>query len=538
MIKGLKDFINEASSGTGNQYNASLKIIRFLEKKIGQEYIDFDGQNYTNSTGNYFGYLFVSKTDTSAIRVNWEGTRFHSINFWQNWNYNVDPTMEIFTSHLGPSDSSFARLLPEIAKIIAKNNTFEDTNTETEEPSEPVDESMLTEAGKVLYDGGIYNGKQAVVRKMYDEGKSLEEIKATVQLNGKYVKSIIAKYIKEQGGSVSDVAQALNVSNIEARELCGEQQYNEDGTDEIDPRIKVLDGYKETITPSKQLKAAQELLNETEYADPDLVFDELTDYVTLIAKGVMPALLVTGQGGIGKSYNIDKILDQYGKRHETWEKIKGKASPAAMYATLWYNRDKIVVFDDCDSVFKDPDALNILKGALDNNDFREISWATKSKGIVSTVELDNNTEIAQKVQEWSDAHNGEEGFPNHFIFEGEVIFISNMKKSEIYKKDSALLTRCTCIDIVLSAEGVIKRMETVLPHIKVYKSLGARGSEGKDITNPELKQEVFDFIKSDEFLKNPKRRGRDISFRTFDQIYKLRWAGLENWKDRAYNCGG
>ena len=113
-----------------------------------------------------------------------------------------------------------------------------------------------------------------------------------------------------------------------------------------------------------------------------------------------------------------------------------------------------------------------------------------------------------------------------------------MKKSEIYKKDSALLTRCTCIDIVLSAQGVMKRMETVLPHIKIYKSLGARGSEGKDITDEELKKEVFDFMKSDEFLKNPKRRGRDISFRTLDQIYKLRWAGLENWKERAYNCGG
>ena len=537
MIKGLQDFINEAAVGAANQYSASVKIVRFLEKKIGQTYVDFDGQNYTNNEGNYFGYLFVSNSDTSAIRVNWEGNVFHSINFWQDWNYNVDPTLEIKTGKIAPGNSSFARLLPEIADIIAKNNAFEDGDAADEEPAEDIDESTLDEAAKFQYGGQIYNGKQAVVRKMYDEGKDLEDIKATVQLNGKYVKSIIAKYIKNQGGSVSEVAEALGVSNIEARELCGEH-FDDEGNESYNPAIKILDGAKETIVPSKQLKAAQEELNETEYADPDLVFDELSDYVTLIAKGVMPALLVTGQGGIGKSYNIDKILDQYGKRHETWEKIKGKASPAAMYATLWYNRDKIVVFDDCDSVFKDPDALNILKGALDNNDFREISWATKSEGMVYTTDLDDNKEIAERVQEWKDAHNGKEGFPNHFIFEGEVIFISNMKKSEIYKKDSALLTRCTCIDIVLSAQGVMKRMETVLPHIKIYKSLGARGSEGKDITNEELKKEVFDFMKSDEFLKNPKRRGRDISFRTLDQIYKLRWAGLENWKERAYNCGG
>lgn len=537
-MKSFIEILNEASVGGGNQYNASVKIVRFLEKRIGQEYIDYDGQNYTNSEGNFFGYLFVSKTDTSAIRVNWEGNTFHSINFWQSWNYNVDPTLEIKTSKIAPGNSSFTRLLPDIADILTDNNKFEDDVEGAEKEDEPnVNESLLTETGKFEYNGEIYNGKPAVIKKMYEEGKSAEEIRDTVAVPITYVRIIVAKYIKEQGGTVSDVADALGVSNIDARKLCGEK-IDDEGNAAYNPAIKILNGARETVTPTKQLKVAQEMLNDTEYADPDLVFDELSDYVTLIAKGVMPALLVTGQGGIGKSYNIDKILDQYGKRHETWEKVKGKASPAAMYATLWYNRDKIVVFDDCDSVFKDADALNILKGALDSNDFREISWATKSEGMVYTSDLDDNNEIAQRVQEWSDAHNGKEGFPNHFIFEGEVIFISNLKKSEIYKKDSALLTRCTCIDIVLSAQGVMKRMETVLPHIKVYKSLGARGSEGKDITDPALKQEVFDFMKSDEFMKNPKVRGKELNFRTFDQIYKLRWAGLENWKERAFNCGG
>jgi hypothetical protein len=258
----------------------------------------------------------------------------------------------------------------------------------------------------------------------------------------------------------------------------------------------------------------------------------------MAAKELLPALLITGQGGIGKSYNVEKILDQYGKRHETWEKVKGKASAAAMYNTLWYNRDKIVVFDDCDSVFKDPDAINVLKGALDSNDFREISWATKGEGMVYTLDLDDNKEILQRCQEWSDQHHGKEAIPNHFIFEGEVIFISNLTKAEIYKRDSALLTRCTCIDVVLSAQGVMKRLQTVLPHIKVYKAMGARGSEGKDITDEELKQEVFDFMNSDEFLKNPKVRGKELNFRTFDQIYKLRYAELPNWKDRAFACGG
>ena len=110
MIKGLQDFINEATVGAASQYSASVKIVRFLEKKIGQTYVDFDGQNYTNNEGNYFGYLFVSNSDTSAIRVNWEGNVFHSINFWQDWNYNVDPTLEIKTGKIAPGNLSICSL--------------------------------------------------------------------------------------------------------------------------------------------------------------------------------------------------------------------------------------------------------------------------------------------------------------------------------------------------------------------------------------------------------------------------------------------
>ena len=158
-MKSFIEILNEASVGGGNQYNDSVKIVRFLEKRIGQEYIDFDGQNYTNSDGNFFGYLFVSKTDTSAIRINWEGNTFHSINFWQSWNYNVDPTIEITTSKLAPGNSSFTRLLPEIADIISNNNKFEDKE-EVQEDEPNVNESLLIETGKFEYNGEIYNGKQ------------------------------------------------------------------------------------------------------------------------------------------------------------------------------------------------------------------------------------------------------------------------------------------------------------------------------------------------------------------------------------------
>ena len=540
MNKTFSSFLTEATVSGGDTFRASTKIIDFLSKKMGQTYVNLDGQKYTNNSGSYFGFLFVSQTDNSAIRINWEGNKFHSINFWLDWDYTKDPSKEIFVKDAEPGKSSFAKLLPDIAAVLKDINSFDGDNEDEQAEdteTEDLDESLLTER-KVEYEGQLYDNKSALVVKLYEDDKDLQEISNIVQLNKKYIKHILARYLYGKQGSVSEIATALGLTNQEVREAVGAEDNDDDTEIPHSEKIKVLRGAKETVVLTNSIKKGEEVLEKTEYADPDIVFDEIDSYVTMAAKELLPALLITGQGGIGKSYNVEKILDQYGKRHETWERVKGKSSAAAMYNTLWYNRNKIVVFDDCDSVLKDPDAINVLKGALDSSNFREISWATKGEGLVYTLDLDDNEEIAQRCQEWSQDHHGKEGIPNHFIFEGEVIFISNLKKAEIYKRDSALLTRCTCIDVVLSAQGVMKRIETVLPYIKVYKAMGARGSEGKDITDEEIKKEVFEFMNSDEFLKDPRVRGKDLNFRVFDQLYKLRVGLPDKWKKLAYSCGG
>ena len=68
-MKNFASFLTEATVGSGDIYRASTKIVEYLAKKIGQEYTELDGQSYTNSSGNYFGFFFFFKTDNSAIRV-------------------------------------------------------------------------------------------------------------------------------------------------------------------------------------------------------------------------------------------------------------------------------------------------------------------------------------------------------------------------------------------------------------------------------------------------------------------------------------
>lgn len=476
-MKTFKELMTEASVGKSNVYAASVKVVDFLEKSLSKAFHDVDGQKFANNSGTYFGLLFIAD-DGAAIRVNWEDTTFHSINFWDNYGEETTPTMEITVKGLGPEDRSFAKILPEIAAII-KGENYDDEDEDLDE-SVKIDEASNT----YEWEGQHYNGKPELVWALYQQGKSLDEIKTIAGTSPGHVKQIIAKRQGEMEPTVSKSG-----------------------------KVKAVAGKAETIVPLKATKAADAKLEETEYADPDTIFEELDSYVTLIGKGFMPALMITGQGGIGKSYTVTNVLKQYGSKGEDWVVMKGHCTAPAMYKFLYNHYNQICVFDDCDSIFDTADGMNVLKGALDSGEERELSWMSKGADVVDTFGCETHEEVEQRLAEFSAENNGRDGTPSYFKFEGAVIFISNLNKSVIYKKDRALLSRCTVVDIVLRAKDVIKRIKTVLPTIKIYKALGPK--DKRDITDEKIKQEVFDYISSEEFLSHPKMRGKEINFRRF-----------------------
>lgn len=125
--------------------------------------------------------------------------------------------------------------------------------------------------------------------------------------------------------------------------------------------------------------------------------------------------------------------------------------------------------------------------------------------------------------------------PSTFIFTGGIIFISNLTREYIAKKDGALLTRCNIIDINLSPSGIIQRMAMVLDSVKIYATKQENGRP-IDITNESIKKEVFDYLKSDEFLKDPRIEGHTLSFRLLNKVYIFRYAGEPNWKELAFRA--
>lgn len=497
------NYLNEAAN---NPYRASVTGINYVGKRLGKKFVHVDGQFFQNARGKFFGILFIEENGFMAIRLNWSGNTFASISVWKNYRMYKKPEYEILGTDIRVDDASYQQILnaavEQLGGIIAESS-------ELNEKTYQID----------LEDGPHYiTSVPGAIKFAIQSGELTDE--QIAKALGKKVKDV--QYVRDHMDKFR--VTETDTPNAKKDPIPANKQA---------PSIDVEEGIPENIGRTKAVRAAAEELEDTEYADPEVVFQELDDYVTLIAQGVMPALLITGQGGIGKSYSVDKILNAYGTKGEDWVKMKGRCTPSSMYRFLYAHYNQICVFDDCDSIFQTADGMNILKGALDSSDVREISWETSK--VVDTFGLETHEEIEMALAEWQASHPNDIAIPSYFRFEGCIIFISNKKKHEI--KDKALLTRCTCIDIVLKAEDVISRIATVLPNIKIYKALGS-SKEDKDITDEEIKKEVFEFMTSDEFRNNPQVKNKELNFRTFDQIYKYRYAGLPNWKKLALKAGG
>lgn len=201
---------------------------------------------------------------------------------------------------------------------------------------------------------------------------------------------------------------------------------------------------------SKILKADKEA--EYEFQNPREIFSDLQTYLDMVIDGDMYALLLTGQAGVGKTYLITKRLEERGlKKNEDYFKVTGKSTAAGMYITLFENNGKMILFDDCDSVFKDENAVNVLKGALDTSKSREISW---------------NSAVALKTPEKTP-------IPKRFDFTGKVIFISNLPKKKI---DPAIRSRAFVLEIALKKEDMIRRMWTLLPKVELPSGVYVKGT--------------------------------------------------------------
>ena len=231
-------------------------------------------------------------------------------------------------------------------------------------------------------------------------------------------------------------------------------------------------------------------------------FGFVTDMVAMLAAGAQASVVVTGPGGLGKSFTVTKALTECGfkdisvlddfavgtilKSAKTFRVIKGYSTPKGLYRTLYENKDGVIVFDDCDSVLKDPVSLNLLKGALDSYSRRIISWRADIR---------------------------DEDLPTSFEFKGRVVFISNLSSSSI---DQAIITRSMAVDLSMTNKQKIERMQHLL-------------------ASGEFMPEFDKTIKSDamSLIEKLQDSVKELSLRTLIQVTKIRQSAGKNWANLA-----
>ena len=229
-------------------------------------------------------------------------------------------------------------------------------------------------------------------------------------------------------------------------------------------------------------------------------FGFVRDMVKMLAKGDQASVVVTGPGGLGKSHTVSAALTEAGFTDlstldelevgssvpaNSYRVVKGYSTPKGLFRLLYENRNSVLVFDDCDSVLKDPVSLNLLKGALDSYSRRIISWRADMR---------------------------DEDLPNVFEFKGRVVFISNISSSNM---DQAIISRSLAVDLTMTSKQKVERMRFLLDQ-------------------PEFMPEYTMAHKTDamNLIDTLSDKVKDLSLRTLIQVTKIRKNGGD-WKDLA-----
>lgn len=237
-------------------------------------------------------------------------------------------------------------------------------------------------------------------------------------------------------------------------------------------------------------------------------FRVLDDMTRATVDGVVRGMVVTGPPGIGKSFGVEKIVDEaevmkkMGHGGQKFGVEKGAASPIGLYMLMYQYSSKgsLLVLDDSDTILYDELSLNLLKAALDSGKKRRLAWRSESKAL-------------EKY-----------GVPDEYEFEGAIIFITNLDfentRGKIGAHLEALMSRCHYLDMGISGtHEKFLRCQQIVQDGMLASYMFNNGEE----------QEILDFIKENQ------TRLRELSLRMVKKIADLRKFSKSNWRIYAEN---
>ena len=345
--------------------------------------------------------------------------------------------------------------------------------------------------------------------------------------------------IKDRGAFIKNNKEFLKSKGIKISPLFGDAvafgQAVEDAglEDEWNEFYATLEkGKRENNSVNNSVKNTQKKMDETVYSDPKYVFEDIKTLTKFVAQGGSKSLIVCGMGGIGKTYEVTSTLRKiYGEPGDKYTYHSGaKISPRSFYSAVFRERDMLQVWDEADSILKQDDTVMMLKPALDTSGKPAMEYVTNTLPMTGK----NEAEIRDYCLQCDEADtlvytnnpnklkDGEMVFPSKFYFDGQMIFISNMRASEI---EDAIKSRSIFLDVYLSATDVMNRMKTIMK------------AQYPDETDESL-NEFFDTMGASVPDEGPvtymtpelARRNKPLTIRSLVLGMALKKAGVESWE--------
>lgn len=223
-----------------------------------------------------------------------------------------------------------------------------------------------------------------------------------------------------------------------------------------------------------------------------------------VIAGHIRALIVSGAAGVGKTYTLERALASAKEDGDiNYKSVKGSMSAIGLFRMLWECSEEgnVLVIDDCDTIFYDLEALNLLKASLDTGRTRRVHWNKESRVL------------------------DEEGIPRDFEFNGAAVFITNTDfETEIERENKlaphykALLSRCLYVDLgIHTKREVLVRIGQVVFSTEFLSASGLSKAQAQEMMR---------------WLTPNAHRVRVLSIRTILQLASLvKTSG--DWKDMA-----
>jgi hypothetical protein len=546
MTINFTQFLTEASFSPQAVEKVLTILVRLIEKKIGQRLYRYAGANgfqeveIKNHPGKGKGFLYFT-TKQVAIRFNFVKGDFVSMNFWQHWE--IGKASDMYIDFGGANIVRIANIIVDkltsavhgqikkevIPAYLPEQAIPEGAELITEQAAKRVTPEEFFQIMQSTYPNADYS--EMHWRDIANAGAAAGVagipgfVKAQAVPNKKGYYSVIPPSAGSPGATAAVSAKPDPILYI---------------------KVTAQDPVSKKFLSAGESKQAQDMYNQIQNAlsdnsanmakkeieNPDTLFGALSNLVKLVIKGTNKALMIYGGPGTGKSFTVTSAIEQAGLvKNRDWYHVKGKITTQALYELLFIHRDdKIIVFDDADSVFNNEDSGNILKAALDSYDERIISWLSpRTQNIARLNDAQReafNKEVDKRLAEDPlgedeveyDEDTGKSKvvkkkplkYPSEFRYDGRIIFISNLGLKDI---DSAVLTRSFKINMDLTDEQMFMRMESIIEHL------------GNPNLTKEEKLDTLRVLKERHLLgqlKNPQMR-------TFVAASNIRASGVPNW---------